>query len=366
MRISTGPFVLIAVALSLTACGGGGAAVIDNSGKALTDADLELAYRQSTNADASSFSEQVTFRMLLDDGTKGYARFAVSNVASAGGRGELRVSFWFPDRSVGKTIRMDKGKWTSGGGQFDVSLGDSNVKMGVSESTITMRSDTMDADLTFTSKIAPMRPEGGSADFGAGKYYQTTLISPRARVEGTVTVKDGEGAPHEREIKGWTIIEHRAGNVAPYAMAKRWINVQGIEDEGTLVLSAFERTEKLGGKVQGWMVYATDEGYSVYAPQIQLTPDKLERDADSGYSVPQALIIQSPNGVKGAVKAGEQTRKKDDLANLSKVERFVVEKLMRPWSFTYDSKFVVKAPGEGDSGELTLKGDADFTYQQLK
>jgi hypothetical protein len=373
------PRPLLAGLAWVLAAGCSGATVNLAPDEPVSDADLTLAYRAEANSGAANFSEQMTWRLELADGGSGYVQFLVSNVATMQGRARLRLSFEMADGTrVSASVSKKRGYWDSGDDRFEVTLGDSSVVATGSGSEVVLKTAKVEAELTFSSRFRPIRPRGGSADFGSGKFYQTTLLSPRARVSGTVTLlappaqgEDGEAGeePEERsfDIEGHAIVDHRTGNMAPYLMARRWFNVHRTGPTSSFVMSAFERTEALGGKIQGWLLHVTDDGPAVYLPEITLRPEAAVGDAESGYAVPMQLHVEAPDGTQGVVKAGELERRAYDLANLSGFERMIVERVMKPWSFRYAARYLLRLPATRRAPlPDKLSGGAEYNFQQIK
>ncbi len=357
-----------AVAVALAACGSGRHVLPDGrTADELADRDLAMVSATPARAEGSAFSEQLTFRLELEGGGRGYVRLLVSNLAGANGRADLRVSFDLPDRpSLGASVRKPRGQWSTAAGQLEAVLGDSTISARVGEAELKFRHAKLEVDLELESALPALRPEGGRADFGQGRYYVTTLIAPRAKVTGTLRIPREGQDPEEIELEGLGFVEHRAGNVAPYLMAKRWINVNGIGAEGSLLVSAFERAESLGGKVQGWLVYATDERVEVYEPDLDVRADGFQADAESGYQIPLKVQLASGDALTGIVKADALEGRLDDLRSLSKLERAIVERLMRPWTFLYRARYLLKLRTADSPEPRTLAGDATYSFQQLK
>src|SRR5690606_12523698 len=152
----------------------------------LGDADLAMFAATPGRADDGAFSEQVTFRIELDGGGRGYVRLLVSNLAGANGRADLRVSFDLPGRpNLSASVRKPRGAWSTTAGRLDASLGDAHLEARVGQASLTFRSPKLEVELALTSALPALRPEGGLADFGQGRYYVTTVVAPRARVTGT-------------------------------------------------------------------------------------------------------------------------------------------------------------------------------------
>lgn len=342
--------VLLAVAA------GGGA-----RGAALRDADLAMGWTVPENRKAPAFSEQMVLKAFFDGGARADVKLVVTNVAGANGRAELKASVRAADgRSWSARTRKGAGSWTTESSRFAAVVGDSKVSAGVDGAEVEVRGDGFRLTLVLENLHRPLRPPGGSADFGQGRFYRTTLLAPRAKVTGTLVLDAGHGgAPETIPLDGRGWAEHRVGNVAPYAMSIRTFNVLEVDAARTFALSAFERLAGLGGGIQGFVYHATDERVDVYAGDASFRPAEFENDAVSGYRVPKVLHVQAPE-LAGVVKGAALEHRIDDLESLSKVERLVVERLMRPWTLRYDAEYLLKVDG------TTLRGKGRYGFQQIK
>lgn len=175
------------------------------------------------------------------------------------------------------------------------------------------------------------------------------------------------------EVDGVGYVEHRAGNLPPYLLAHAWFNVLEITEDATLVMSSFERKRtaetpaKERGKGRGWLLVVNDDGLVLYEPEVDLWVRGIRNDEVTGYSLPELVFVADPKRVvfKGIIKPGTLSQRKDDLANLKKLERLVVRRFMKPWTFTYNHAqylFRRQVPGEPMTEQ---RGTARFRYQQL-
>lgn len=326
----------------------------------LAAADLVMTWADANSRGSSDFSESLVSRATLDGGGDVYVRLLVTNVAGADGRAELKVRFNLADgRKLEGRVRMKPGGWLYGSDGFDITLGEARAHVVPGRAEVLFTGDGFHARLAITSSLPAIRPAGGGADFGSGAWYRTTIPIPCGRLEGTVEIATEGGEPEVISLVGAAYVEHRSGTVAPYVMAQRWLNLLSVDVDRCVAMSAFQRTKQLGGGTQGWLYYATRDRLIAWLPEVDVAPREPSLDAETGYSVPQTLIVTGP-GLKGAIKVESFVKKIDDLGGLSKVERFVVERVMKPWTFRYDASFLLK-PTDGDA----LRGTARYQYQQL-
>lgn len=221
------------------------------------------------------------------------------------------------------------------------------------------------------------KAEGAPASAGT----EEPALAPEEEGEGGEgdEGEDTEGAPETDEalepieVEGIGYVEHRAGNLPPYLLAHAWFNVLEITEEATLVMSSFERKRtaetpaKEHGKGRGWLLVVNDDGLVLYEPEVDLWVRGVRSDEVTSYALPELVFVADPKRAvfKGVIKPGTLSQRKDDLANLKKLERLVVRRFMKPWTFTYNHAqylFRRQVPGEPMTEQ---RGTARFRYQQL-
>ena len=331
---------------------------------ALRDADLALGWVDPIYQESSNFSEQVTIRLAFDgdEDAGAYIRLLVTNIGGADGRAELVTNVTLPGgRHLKSKVRRKRKDWTADRDALGATLGDARIEARVGRMVVHVVGDEGVLDLRLTTALPPLRPAGGRLVLDAERRYVTTVLAPRARVEGTFRPRDGEPVT----VTGVGYAEHRVGNIAPYSMAKRWFWIQDIRATGILVLSAFETTASAGSATHGWLLYATEDGLEVFEPEVALTVRETARDAETEYDVPVALVARAADRTSLVVKAGEQTERKDELGSLSTLERLVVERLMKPWSFRYRTDYLLRRTKGGAPPE-DVRGEAKYIFQQVK
>lgn len=395
--------VALILITGVNGCGPGSRIIVPDQ---LSDADLRLGFSSGENRDNGDFAEQLVVRGRLSDGGTLYSKLTVANIANADGRADFNVDIKLGDgRRAKYRVRKDKGDWTYGSDRFSVEVGNARVELAVGRSTITVDDDAFKLELVIESELPAIRPPGGLFDSG-GAFYMTTLPIPRGRMALTLEVReplalpeapeaaDSDGAaeaedgdvadapeeaakedegPEVLELEGIGYAEHRAGNLPPYLLAHAWFNVLEIGDDVTLVMSAFEKKRTPGslpkdhGRARGWLIVATDDELVLYEPTVDVWVRGESPDEVTGYSLPQLVYLADPEGrlFKGVIKTGPMSARKDDLSNLKKLERLVVRRLMKPWTFSYNQAeylFRRQIPGEP---MVEHRGTGLFRYQQL-
>ncbi|HRE88499.1 MAG TPA: hypothetical protein PK095_05100, partial [Myxococcota bacterium] len=389
MRVSA--LLVLSFVMTLGACVTRSALVIKEQ---LTDKDLRLGYADPKNRDSGDFAEQVVVRGVLSDGGSFYAKLTVANIANADGRADFTFDAKLGDgRRANCKSKKQKGDWEAARDRLKVTVGDGDLEVSVGRAVVSADCDGFKAVVTIETELPPLRPTGGLFDQG-GAFYMTTLPIPRGRLSATIEPNeplpriapkpeeappsdDGEGGedttspeaePSEEppvdelggeveaealdvdeelepiEVEGIGYVEHRAGNLPPYLLAHAWFNVLEITEDTTLIMSSFERKRtadtpmKERGRGRGWLLVVNDDGLVLYEPEVDLWVRGTRSDEVTGYSLPELVFVADPRRAvfKGVIKPGTLSLRKDDLSNLKKLERLVVRRFMKPWTFTYN------------------------------
>lgn len=325
----------------------------------LTNADLRLGFADKRLAGDGDLSDQVTLRAYLKDGTKIYLRFLATNAFTADADAELKANVERPGQKLltGK-VRRKGGAWATSADRLNARLSHSRFDIRVGSGSFRFRHKSFDLDLEIRTSFKPTRPAGGRVGDGSDDFYVTTILAPRAVLTGTLTVHSGPGAG-ETDLSGVAYVEHRMGTIEPYNLAQSWVNVRTMDSERTLVSSAFRRPKDEGGSLHGWMLYATAKGVEFMAPAIGVKERGHKKDRKTDYSVPRSLDYTRKNGAKiGTVKVTKLVKRRDDLSALGSMARFVVERVMKPWTFEFDASFNFTSPGG-------VSGSTELIYQRI-
>lgn len=418
--------MLALCALLLCACPSGLPVV--NTGVPLTDADLAMAWAKPENRKADDFAEQIVVRGNLDGGATFYARLTVTNLASMDGRADLTVTVTLADgRKLRFREKRDRDEWRYEKDRFLAEVGDGVIELGVGRASIVATTEEFELEATVSSTLAPLRPAGGVVRRAAG-YYVTTIpiargaihvklkvlsapeepepeepetpaettdapptqtpegtpevaaeVAPPSEAEPaaapTESVPDDEEYPLELELDGVAYVEHRAGTIPPYALAHRWHNMIDIGEERTVVISAFEHAKAKGQNgvakkdpvLQGWVFAAEDDGYAVYEPELDVRVRDWSTDEKTQYPTPGLVFVSDPErrSFEGVIQMNALSERKDDLGSLKKLERLVVRRYMKPWSFRYDRAKYLFRKQNLEQPMIEVRGAARFQYQQL-
>ncbi|PKN55980.1 MAG: hypothetical protein CVU56_18565 [Deltaproteobacteria bacterium HGW-Deltaproteobacteria-14] len=392
-RSRLAPITLLAAISLLTGCRTMPPIVVHEG--PLADRDLAMAWVKAANRDAGNFSEQLRVEAVLDDGGELSTKLTVTNIAKFDGRAEILVKVQLPggeatpededgeaeDEDAGAAsavyrvkVKKDRGDWIAGEDRFDATIGDCTVVVGVGYAQVHAVGKDFVLDYRVESDLPALRPAGGRVNFG-GAFYTTTLPVPRGRLTGTLVTRGppeeegGEPVETTIDLEGSAYVEHRASDLAPYRMATKWFKMRELTSERTVVLSAFQRTAELGGGIQGWVLVASDDGLEAYEGEIELRPREETLDADTTYGVPALVFLEGKDGpgFRGVVRLNTLTRRRDDIANLSTLERIVVKRLMKPFTYIFDdAEFLFKVrESDATEDEIPWRGQTTFEFQQL-
>ncbi len=404
-----------------------------DTGMPLTEADLALAFSKGSNSDADEFSEQLVVRAVMDDDVSVYAKLTVTNLASADGRADLTVNVTLADgRKLRFKERRDRDEWTFGRDRFQVEVGAGSVEVGVGRTRIIVKNDEFELDFEVATNLPPLRPKGGLFDRG-GRFYVTTIPIPRGVARAHIKVltaaetpeetpedapeeapealpeetrgeappdappdgnaeprppaevladeppsepEGGQSLPEEIELEGVGYAEHRAGNVAPYALARRWYSILDIGEDETVMLSVFEHAQPDGtprnpqakpGPVQGFFFATGDDAMALYEPELTLQVRGWRADDKTTYPLPQVVFVHDVNHTSfdGVIVTDALSERKDDLEGLSRLERIVVRKFMKPWTFRFDrARFLFRKQNAGEAMR-EIRGEQRLQVQQL-
>ena len=334
----------------------------------LKPGDFGLGYLEPTFRRAGGYSEQLTLHGNLEHGGSVYLRLFITNLAGANGRAELTARISMPDGSIERfSSKYKRGQWRHRGDGFDVQLGPNRITVMDDVTTLVLVNETTSAHLEAQSELPAFRPAGETVDFGEGRSYQTTVLVPRGSLTGSIQTRskselEEDDEPNEWALEGTVFVEHRVGNIALYDMSQRWLQVRDINSEHTYILSAFQRTSRLGGGIQAWMFVADDDGMRVYEPTLALQLRDFSTEAAGPYKVPKSIIFKGASGTVGALKTLRSVSQKSDLAFLSPLVRKLVSLVMNPWTYRHEAQYLVRS---NESPDLTFEGKADYSYMQL-
>jgi hypothetical protein len=310
-------------------------------------------------ASASAFSETIVVTATLRDGGSLYGRFLVSNMAGAAGRAQFRMRVSAGGQDTVFETRKARGEWTATREPLGADLGAAGLRIEPGRARFWMKDDAgAEAEIVLTPLAPGLRPAGGQADFGQGKRYETAVLMPAARVEGSYRPANLD---HALVLDGLAYLEQRVSTILPFRAAERWYTLRQVDPDRVIVLSAWDRPAYMGGQTHAWLMVAGPGGIEHLAESLSLEPGDPERDEPSGRSFPRTLRFSDPtSGLVGVVKADRLIERTDDLAGLSTLERLVVERLMKPVTLRFEARYAIRHL------EARVEGKAIFGFQSFR
>jgi hypothetical protein len=323
---------------------------------------------RSENASNKFYSEQYSFNVDPAGRADFWIQLVITNMGVANGRAALQVHLQPQGQKKIKTTQLfDKGAWShrSEGGKVHFDLGKSRFSGGEEGWEGHFETDEFDVDWKVTNLAPPWRPGGGAVTYGgnAKAYYDVTVLVPRGTLELTATLKKtGE----EVKIEGPAYADRSVSNVSPNLMAKKWVKIRRIGSHETVVLSCLQTPEQYESKWVGWFLVADKRGVQATGSNPKLTFADVTKDSKSGYDVPASVLLTEASGLEnfqGAIKGLKLRKVTDSLAKLSALEKAVVSKLVKPFTFTYKAAFEFRYDRGGKT--RTHKGKAAYHFEQI-
>jgi len=320
------------------------------------------------NRNNKFYSEQYSFNAELDDGYDLWFQVFISNMGVANGRAALQLHFTPKGGSKIKDRALfEQGAWSYGGdgGKLTLKLGENLFSGDGSGWTGHFETEHLTADVTVKNLVPAWRPGGGAVYYGAAKknYYDVTLLTPRGTIEADVTLK-ATGEKHH--VTGRVTGDRSASNLSPNLLARRWVKLRLVGKSYTILMTNLQTSEEYGDKWVGWFLIASDKAVLAAGANPALELGDIERDAAAGYDVPRIVLLSGASGVEGftgAIKGLKRTKRHDQLADLSSIEKAVVSQLVKPISYGYKAEFEFQFQSGGKA--RSYKGKATYTYEQL-
>ncbi|MCB9730117.1 MAG: hypothetical protein H6744_12495 [Deltaproteobacteria bacterium] len=323
----------------------------------VTDAHLAPAL---TSREAAV--EKYLLEAYLEDGRAVYWSARLSNLGMGDGKVQAK------SRISGKGMKKlqakrdaKKGGYTAKGTPLDLTVGDHSLTGTPEKLRIQAEGDGYSFDLTFEAELKAWHPGAGRNQWSDGTYYDMTVLMPRAKVTGTVTI-GGETAT----VSGYGYGIHTHGDVAPHEQAKRWVQLRKIDGSNVIYFYQFQPTD--GSKPVSWLYFAHNGKVVITSTDVTVNFADMQPDtkSDKGYQVPGAMVIEAKSGSTKAVlavKGKGKFRRTDELAKLSAVERALASKFASPVRYEQTAKY--KAVVTGGKSLTTSGGGARFEVTQL-
>ncbi len=312
------------------------------------------------------YSEQWSASIWAENGYYVHVQFAISNIGMGDHKGVVKVEVTHPDeKREGAYLRVN-GDWNYEKEVFKLNFNGNVWEKQGEKFHVKAGDDDINTELTLTVESDPWRPGGKRGFYRRGKnIYDSVLLAPRMKAEGVLNLKGKKLA-----IKGQGLWDHSFSNIAPHKLAKRWLKFKYYDGDFTMLFTGL--AEPSSGKDINrswiWMGKGDKTLFHAMNPKVKYADEKEE----GKYKVPQKILIRTKSGKRSLgvdIRQKKLLRRKDALMNLSKVERFVVERFAAPIDYTFNGDFLIQlsVPGK-DGGEpkvIKIKGNSDYVMQYL-
>jgi hypothetical protein len=289
-----------------------------------------------------------TFEATLKDGTRIYWSARLHNFGMSKGQAEAKSRVHVKGEAKPRRAKeeLKKGQYALGSSPVKASFGDHEMAGTVRAIELRAKGDNYSFDLVFTPRVKGWRPGGGKVKFPDGTAFDATLLQPKSRVKGTVTI-DGE----VREVSGYGYATYTRSSAAPHDQAKRYIEFRTIDGKTVVWMKEFITSKKFGEKTARYLLVAHKGKIVVATTDFEMEYGGWKEDGKSKkkYKNPTSLIIRAKDGGTNlvlAIKASKLKKRRDELAKLNVAERMVVGRFAQPIHYSYKAQFEINATGD--------------------
>jgi hypothetical protein len=210
------------------------------------------------------------------------------------------------------------------------------------------------ADLTFRVQTPDFRQGQGFLRFGEkeGRYWNLTVLAPRATVSGTVTV-DGKAIP----FSGRGYMDHGWSTEKLYKFSQTWYVVRLVEDD--VSVNVVDMNFREGYAPRSAQAIFITEGDRVLANSgaVRMTHAGGAPDPRSGLDLPETYAIAYDQGgtkLSGTVRMTRLVESLNVLDQLSPVLRKIVTSLVTdPWQIRFAGEADLTLVRDGKSRRVT-------------
>lgn len=359
-RIAVSTLVLV-LAAGLVATASASVSTFEGPMRGMTTRDLVPHYKE--NAGNSWYYENYYFTARFRGGITLALHCKFSNVGLQSGKAIFITELKLPgQKKLWGYTRLKKGEWDYKTDRFEVKVGENTMSGAPGKIKLTFKNDTVSGWVEFTNTLRPWVPGTGRVKVG-GKAYHYALLAPRASVKGQlVLLKDGNKTV---ELKGSGQATHSYMTGGPHQLFKRWVRLEHLDSKHTVALSTFQVPS---GQWASMLYIAKGRHVVVQRFDVLAKPLQVKVDGKhvNQYRVPIELLLAGANGkppVKGKITAKKMVSRTDQLKDMNRFERFIVEKFAKPVSYRFraDYKFLFSVNGKED----TVEGTGIYVFQQL-
>ena len=220
-------------------------------------------------------------------------------------------------------------------------------------------------DLTYQALTEGLRFGNGRVTFGKRekKYYTISVPIPRAKVNGTLTIK-GKSIP----VSGWGYSDISSQNFSGNKQAVLWRSLRFFHKDYQINFLEFVTPTEYGSEPVSWLIVTDNERVLYAARDCQVKASDYLYDDRFDYDVPQKISLMHKEGtssIQGTWTVQKNLESFDILHHFSPVLKGIIKTFVaRPVIFRHKSKvdFQLDIPqvqahlsGEGISEVLRVK-----------
>ncbi len=313
-----------------------------------------------------NYYEQYNFEASLDEDVDFYLRMRIANLGPGDGRMEVTVRTRDPETHarVKYFDKLDRDSWNYAKGRFSITAGKTRVSGDPSRIRVQGSGGGFSFDLVFTAQAKGWRPGKGRVLLGDDGYYATSIVFPRAKVEGTVTVK---GKVHH--LSGWGFATHSHSNVAPYEVARRWVQFDSHDNEYAIYLRYFMPAEGYPARPVAFLLVTFEDRvvFQGYQVKVRAEKTKVDRKTDAKYKMPGRIVVDAVapgQKVHLVLEGTKMYHRSAMLEEAGMVERVVIKRFAEPVDYNYRCKYSLTIDNEGHP-PVTVTGEATYSVNYL-
>ena len=213
--------------------------------------------------------------------------------------------------------------------------------------------DGMELDLTFASEVPGWKPGKGKTRYGDRGYFGWVVPIPRAKVEGTVKF---EG--QTLQARGIGYHDHNVITADARRIISWWYWGRLYTDDFTL-LYAFVRTQKRFGNVASKpLMLAYKDKVILSSGEMRVTESDVTFNETANRTYPARLEMEIPDqvylrfDVKRIIDCNDLLKEMNPIV-MNAAVRWLVNRIMRPGWFRFESDFTLRVQHEGRNFEET-------------
>ncbi len=315
---------------------------------------------------AENYYEQYNFEATLGADLDFYLRVRIANLGPGDGRLELTLRTRDPKTKarLQRSQTFDRDEWSFDPGQLALRAPGLSVRGGPERIEVEVKGEGFSTRATFLREAPGWRPGKGKVALAGGGYYATSIVFPRATVEAEI---ESGGERHALQGKGFSVHSH--SDVAPYKLARRWVQFDSHDNDYAIYLRHFVPAEgqpqqPVSFLLVTWKDRVVFESYRVRIRAEKSSPDEKTK---ARYPVPRRLVIQAvaPGQALDLVLDGKELYHRSAmLEEAGTLERVVIQQFAEPVDYNFRCGYSLRLVNEGQP-PLEFGGAATYSVNYL-